>query len=75
MNRVYFDKGDKVSIDRYQPYSRANGLNYEAQAVTVSECGCSGGWDVFEGTNEAGEEVSFYGFSVTTVEPKSTLDP
>ena len=40
------------------------GLRYPAGAVRAVDGGRAGGWDVYDATTEAGEEISFYGFSV-----------
>ena len=40
------------------------GLSYPAMTVTASDPGVIGGWDVYDGIDQNGKEVSFYGFSV-----------
>jgi hypothetical protein len=58
-----FKKGDKIHI-KAMSSEMGKGLSYSAMNVTVDEDGRVGGWDVYDGTDESGNEISFYGFSV-----------
>jgi hypothetical protein len=66
MGDKYFKKGDVLTI-RAHHSDKGKGLSYKAMKVTAGEEGRSGGWDVYDGTDESGEEISFYGFSVDSV--------
>ncbi len=58
---ISWNKGDilKVKAHFSEPLK---GLKYGAMIVVANESGFSGGWDVFDAY---GDNVSFYGFSVT----------
>lgn len=66
MKYEHFRKGQQLYIKPYSSEPK-QGLTYPGQYVIASEDGYSGGWDVWDGIDMEGNEISFYGFSVQTV--------
>ena len=63
MRDIFFKKGDRLHIKSFSS-KKGEGLNYDDMEVIADEEGRSGGWDVYDGTDDSGNEVSFHGFSV-----------
>jgi len=55
-------EGDTLTISEHAS-APGEGLSYPSMTLTACEEGRSGGWDVFDGVDENGKEVSFYGFN------------
>lgn len=62
-DRIQFAAGDRLLL-RSHTSRTGSGLSYPAGFVTSLDDGASGGWDVYDSVTDAGEERSFYGFSV-----------
>ena len=64
MTKISFRPGDRLEIGSYTSKPRRRGLSYRPMNVVVDDAGISGGKDVYDGVDDQGNEVSFYGFSV-----------
>lgn len=59
----HYRAGETVEVEPHTS-KPGKGLTYPAMRVILSEYVRTGGWDVYNGIDEKGNEVSFYGFSV-----------
>jgi hypothetical protein len=65
---MHWNINDWLSVQGHAS-EKGEGLSYKSQILQAMDNGASNGWDVYEGLNEKGEEVSFYGFSVVDISP------
>lgn len=71
MARVHFNVGDRITISPLSPHMRkqapAASHKMYRHVVIAKDEGRAGGWDVYDGVDDDGNEESFYGFQVVQV--------